>query len=71
VRIPARIEDASVRSHLLRAHSIEIGGGLGPLAGKIWRVGLMGSGATPANVSRLMNALPEAMSNARLPQPTS
>jgi alanine-glyoxylate transaminase / serine-glyoxylate transaminase / serine-pyruvate transaminase len=38
-------------------HGIEIGAGLGPLAGQIWRIGLMGSGSTAANVSRLIDAL--------------
>ena len=46
VRVPDGVDEAAVRSHLLSAHNIEIGAGLGPLAGKIWRVGLMGSGAT-------------------------
>ena len=70
VRVPAGVDEAVVRSHLLRAHSIEIGAGLGPLAGKIWRVGLMGSGATAASVSRLMQALPDAIARARM-QPAS
>ena len=70
VRVPAGVDEAVVRSHLLRAHGIEIGAGLGPLAGKIWRVGLMGSGATAASVSRLMQALPDAIARARM-QPAS
>jgi alanine-glyoxylate transaminase/serine-glyoxylate transaminase/serine-pyruvate transaminase len=53
-----------VRGDLLRTHGIEIGAGLGPLAGKIWRIGLMGSGSTPANVTRVMTALSASM-NAR------
>ena len=68
IRVPAGIDEAAVRSQLLRDDAIEVGAGLGPLAGRIWRVGLMGSGATEANVSRLMNALPKAITNARLPQ---
>jgi alanine-glyoxylate transaminase/serine-glyoxylate transaminase/serine-pyruvate transaminase len=59
VRVPAGIDEAAVRRSLLEHHGIEIGAGLGPLAGKIWRVGLMGSGSTPANVDRLTAALAE------------
>ena len=42
---------------MLVDEGIEIGAGLGPLAGKIWRVGLMGSGSTEENVTRLVSAL--------------
>ena len=58
VRIPERVSDeAKVRIALRDTHGIEIGAGLGPLAGKIWRVGLMGAGATSENVQRLVAAL--------------
>ena len=58
VRIPERVSDeARVRVALRDKHGIEIGAGLGPLAGKIWRVGLMGAGATSENVQRLVTAL--------------
>jgi alanine-glyoxylate transaminase/serine-glyoxylate transaminase/serine-pyruvate transaminase len=57
VRVPADVDDAAVRSDLLRARGIEIGAGLGPLAGKIWRIGLMGSGSTVENVARVMAGL--------------
>jgi alanine-glyoxylate transaminase/serine-glyoxylate transaminase/serine-pyruvate transaminase len=57
VKVPAGIDEAGVRKALLERFHIEIGAGLGPLAGKIWRVGLMGSGSTPGNVSRLVEAL--------------
>jgi alanine-glyoxylate transaminase/serine-glyoxylate transaminase/serine-pyruvate transaminase len=57
VVIPAGMEDVAVRQRLLNDHRIEIGGGLGPLAGKIWRVGLMGHTARPENVDRFLNAL--------------
>ena len=65
VRVPQGVPEAAVRAALLHRHSIEIGAGLGPLAGQIWRVGLMGSGATTKNVSRLLQALPDAMEAAR------
>jgi alanine-glyoxylate transaminase/serine-glyoxylate transaminase/serine-pyruvate transaminase len=61
VEVPKGVQEGAVRSALLKDHHIEIGAGLGPLAGRIWRVGLMGSGATTGNVSRLLDALPAAM----------
>jgi alanine-glyoxylate transaminase/serine-glyoxylate transaminase/serine-pyruvate transaminase len=57
VKVPDGVDEARVRRALLTGHGIEIGAGLGPLAGKIWRVGLMGSGATRENVTRLASAL--------------
>jgi len=57
VHIPEGANDAIVRSALLRDHKIEIGAGLGPLAGKIWRIGLMGHTARPENVDKLLSAL--------------
>lgn len=57
VGIPEGVDEAAVRSRLLREHGIEIGGGLGPLAGKIWRIGLMGHTARPGNVDRLLESL--------------
>jgi alanine-glyoxylate transaminase/serine-glyoxylate transaminase/serine-pyruvate transaminase len=65
VRVPEGVNEAAVRSYLLEEESIEIGAGLGPLAGRIWRVGLMGSGATPQNVDRLLRAVPGALTAAR------
>jgi alanine-glyoxylate transaminase/serine-glyoxylate transaminase/serine-pyruvate transaminase len=61
VRVPAGTDDAAVRACLLQRHDIEIGAGLGPLAGKVWRIGLMGSGATAANVERVTRALASAL----------
>jgi alanine-glyoxylate transaminase/serine-glyoxylate transaminase/serine-pyruvate transaminase len=57
VRIPAGIDDVTVRKGLLARHSIEIGGGLGDLRGKVWRVGLMGESSTPGNVLLFLSAL--------------
>jgi len=57
VKVPAGIDEAAVRAALLRDHHIEIGAGLGLLAGKIWRIGLMGHTARPGNVERLLTAL--------------
>ena len=57
VKVPAGIDEAGVRKRLLDDFKIEIGAGLGPLAGKIWRVGLMGSGSTAENIALLTSAL--------------
>jgi alanine-glyoxylate transaminase / serine-glyoxylate transaminase / serine-pyruvate transaminase len=61
VRVPAGVDEARVRSRLLTEHRIEIGAGLGPLAGKVWRVGLMGHTARPENVERFLGALGKVM----------
>jgi alanine-glyoxylate transaminase/serine-glyoxylate transaminase/serine-pyruvate transaminase len=65
VRVADGVNDAAVRSELLRAHGIEIGAGLGPLAGKIWRIGLMGSGSTLENVGRVMAGLTASIAQTR------
>jgi alanine-glyoxylate transaminase / serine-glyoxylate transaminase / serine-pyruvate transaminase len=57
VKIPEGAEDAAVRNALLTDHRIEIGAGLGPLAGKVWRIGLMGHTARPQNVERFLGAM--------------
>ena len=58
VRIPDRVTDeADVRRSLLEEYGIEIGGGLGPVAGKVWRIGCMGHTARPRNVTTLLGAL--------------
>ena len=57
VRVPAGVDEAAVRRDLLQRFDIEIGAGLGPLAGRIWRVGLMGEGSTPQNVQTFLSAL--------------
>jgi alanine-glyoxylate transaminase/serine-glyoxylate transaminase/serine-pyruvate transaminase len=61
VRVPEGVDDPRVRARLLERHHIEIGGGLGPLKGKIWRVGLMGAGSTRENVVRALEALRESL----------
>lgn len=65
VRIPAGIEDAVVRSAMLHDYGIEIGGGLGALTGKIWRIGLMGFASNPRNVYRCLGALSASMHDAK------
>ena len=60
VSVPEGVDDARVRTRLLD-ENIEIGGGLGPLKGKIWRIGLMGSGSTRENVLLVLDALHRAL----------
>jgi hypothetical protein len=57
VEIPEGVDDAAVRGALLEEHGIEIGGGLGPLAGSVWRIGLMGHSCSMENVLMLLEAL--------------
>ena len=57
VHIPEGVDDMKVRNGLLNRFGIEIGGGLGAFKGKVWRVGLMGYGARPANVLLFLSAL--------------
>src|SRR5581483_9184837 len=65
VRVPEGVDEAGVRSHLLEQYNIEIGAGLGPLAGKVWRVCLMGASSSPRMILLLPGALQSAMSFAR------
>jgi alanine-glyoxylate transaminase / serine-glyoxylate transaminase / serine-pyruvate transaminase len=55
VRIPAGVDGKAFSQHLLTKHGIEVGGGLGALAGKVWRIGLMGYNSQPENVDLLLN----------------
>jgi alanine-glyoxylate transaminase/serine-glyoxylate transaminase/serine-pyruvate transaminase len=57
VRIPDGVDDSKVRRTLLEEFNIEIGGGLGPLKGKTWRIGLMGEASSVANVLLVLSAL--------------
>ncbi len=59
--IPDGVNDANVRGRLLREYGIELGGGLGPLKGKIWRIGLMGESSTKQNVILFLAALEGAL----------
>ena len=61
VRVPPGADEAAVRRHLLEEFNIEIGTGLGPLAGKIWRVGLMGACSAPRLIVLLLGALESAL----------
>lgn len=57
VAVPDGVDDRDIRGRLLGRHGIEIGGGLGPLAGRIWRIGLMGESSRIENVRRLLACL--------------
>lgn len=61
VRIPNGLDEAGIRSQLLNAFNVEIAGGFGPLAGKIWRIGLMGESSRRQYVSLLIAALGELL----------
>jgi alanine-glyoxylate transaminase/serine-glyoxylate transaminase/serine-pyruvate transaminase len=61
IRIPEGIKDAKVRERLLKLFNIEIGAGLGPFKGKVWRIGLMGEGSRRENVMLVLNALEEIL----------
>jgi alanine-glyoxylate transaminase/serine-glyoxylate transaminase/serine-pyruvate transaminase len=62
VTIPGGVDEASVRKQLLKQYNLEIGTGLGVLAGKVWRIGLMGYGSNPRNVLFCVNALESVLS---------
>jgi alanine-glyoxylate transaminase/serine-glyoxylate transaminase/serine-pyruvate transaminase len=59
--LPGGLDEAGVRRRLLERHGIEIGGGVGPMAGTVWRIGTMGHTARPRNVTLLLAALGEVL----------
>jgi len=61
IRVPDGVDEAAARRQLLRQFDIEIGAGLGPLAGRIWRVGLMGASSTPAVILLFLGAFESAL----------
>lgn len=61
VRVPAGVDAAAVSRRLLSEYNIEIAGGLGDLAGKVWRVGLMGYNSRPEMVAVLLRALADVL----------
>jgi len=60
-RVPEGVDDGKVRKRLLEQYGIEIAGGFGPLAGKVFRIGLMGHSSTEANVARILETLESAL----------
>jgi alanine-glyoxylate transaminase/serine-glyoxylate transaminase/serine-pyruvate transaminase len=63
VKVPQGLDDAAVRKYLLQHYNIEIGAGLGPLAGKVFRIGLMGTSSSQELVDLLTGALEKAMNS--------
>jgi len=61
VYIPDGVDDGAVRQHLLNTYNLEIGAGLGDLAGKAWRIGLMGYSAREENIALCLKALGDAL----------
>jgi alanine-glyoxylate transaminase/serine-glyoxylate transaminase/serine-pyruvate transaminase len=57
VRVPDGVDDAQARGELLRSYNTEIGAGLGPFKGKVWRIGLMGESSRRQNVTLILGAL--------------
>ena len=69
-RVPDGIDEASVRRDLRERYSIEIGAGLGPLAGRVWRIGLMGASSTPGAIIQLLGALEALLAQAATRAPS-
>jgi len=67
VTIPAGVDDAAVRSRLLSDYNLEIGAGLGELAGQVWRIGLMGHACNADNVAYCLKALDEVLTDVGAP----
>lgn len=61
IKVPEGIDEAAVRARMLERFSVEIGAGLGPLKGQVWRVGVMGASATPRHIRICLTALAEAL----------
>ena len=67
VTVPAGVDEAAVRSALLDEYNLEVGAGLGAMAGKIWRIGLMGYASNPTNVLFCLGALDAVLTGLRAP----
>jgi alanine-glyoxylate transaminase / serine-glyoxylate transaminase / serine-pyruvate transaminase len=63
VTVPEGVDEANVRKRLLNDFNIEIGAGLGPLKGKIWRVGLMGETSSRANIRMFLSSLGQILND--------
>jgi alanine-glyoxylate transaminase/serine-glyoxylate transaminase/serine-pyruvate transaminase len=64
VKVPEGVDEAAVRSFLLNQYNLEIGAGLGPLAGKIWRIGLMGASSSEKHINLCLDGLKAALAEA-------
>jgi len=67
IHVPEGVDEAAVRTRLLNDYNLEIGAGLGALAGKVWRIGLMGQGCSTKNVLYCLGALDAVLSDMRAP----
>jgi alanine-glyoxylate transaminase/serine-glyoxylate transaminase/serine-pyruvate transaminase len=67
VRIPDGVDDAAVRSLLLQDYQLEIGAGLGVMAGNVWRIGLMGYACRKENVFKCLAALDDVLARLHAP----
>jgi alanine-glyoxylate transaminase/serine-glyoxylate transaminase/serine-pyruvate transaminase len=66
-RLSGTFDEAGVRRRLLLEYNVEIAGGFGPLAGKVWRIGLMGESSRPEHVLTLLAALEEMLRSVKSP----
>ena len=64
VKVPDGVDEAAVRSFLLNEYNLEIGAGLGTLAGKIWRIGLMGASSSDKHIELCLDGLKVALASA-------
>ncbi|MDI3298680.1 MAG: alanine--glyoxylate aminotransferase family protein [Bacillota bacterium] len=69
VRVPEGVDDLRLRSRLLETYGIEIGAGVGPTRGRVWRIGLMGHGARKRNVLTFLSALEACLAQEGYPVP--
>jgi alanine-glyoxylate transaminase/serine-glyoxylate transaminase/serine-pyruvate transaminase len=67
ITVPEGVDEAAVRTALLNEYNLEIGAGLGALAGKVWRVGLMGFASNSTNVLFCLGALDAVLSGMKAP----
>ncbi len=67
ISVPEGVDEARVRSILLSDYQLEIGAGLGAMAGKVWRIGLMGHASNPSNVRLCLNALDDVLGRVKAP----
>jgi alanine-glyoxylate transaminase/serine-glyoxylate transaminase/serine-pyruvate transaminase len=67
ISVPTGVDEATVRSMLLSDYQLEIGAGLGAMAGKVWRIGLMGHASNPSNVRLCLNALDDVLGRMKAP----
>jgi alanine-glyoxylate transaminase/serine-glyoxylate transaminase/serine-pyruvate transaminase len=70
IKVPAGVDEAAVRAQLLSDYHLEIGAGLGALAGKMWRIGLMGHASNPRNVRLCLSALEHVLGRMKAPVKT-